>query len=562
MGGNPFVDYLDQFNVLSPNHAKIYDEYTHDESSKEYNYNFTIPTKVEQHLTDIFTNNPQSVILTGNAGDGKTRLCRIVHNLFSKDSLTVWPNEGIVEIPFSYGKIRILKDLSELKDNVILEELSNLQTYINSNHAERTYYLIAANEGKLSKFLSRHEELSELRKEVKLRFESHINNTELFSIINLLDVTSSVYVERVLEEWNAEYNWSPCNSCAKKNRCVIYHNHLKTSKKDVQAKIVEQYRLLDYLETHITMREMLIHISYMLTGGYVCEDIRNADWKELETQTKKVYYQNFYGHEAPKDAFNEMYALKVFKTLDPGNYSLSSIDDFIINGDISGDSELSHAHNELFNEELDLQFGFFSKRLKIYRDHNKDNTDTFISDWINKLRRKVFFELTDEKLINTRQLLPYEYIDEYTSLFGNPQKQTHIKKDLINGLNRAFSNRLVKSGKSLFATTENLMIYESFKNKQVRIEEEDERMEIDYKPSRFILKIEETKLTLNLSLFEYLIRLNGGGTHNILQQEVDILIETFKNELIKISVPEEFTLNILRLDKNVGLYVEDEIDLP
>src|SRR5699024_892641 len=127
-----------------------------------------------------------------------------------------WPNKGIVEIPFNYGKIRILKDLSELKENVILRELKDLQTYINSNHTVGVYYLIAANEGKLTKFLSRHDELSDLRTEVKLRFESHLNNTELFSIINLLDVTSSVYVERVLQEWNDESNWLPCNGCAKK----------------------------------------------------------------------------------------------------------------------------------------------------------------------------------------------------------------------------------------------------------------------------------------------------------------------------------------------------------
>src|SRR5699024_2736529 len=149
------------------------------------------------------------------------------------------------------------------------------------------------------------------------------------------------------------------------------------------------------------------------------------------------------------------------------------------------------AHKGLFNEDLDLQYGFFSKRLRIYRDHNKDNKDTFITDWIYKLRRKVFFEVGDENLINTSQLLPFEYINEYTSLFGEQQKQTHIKKDLITGLNRAFSNRLVKNGKNLYATTENLMIYDSFRIKRVRIEEENDRKEIDYKPSKFILSIED-----------------------------------------------------------------------
>ena len=363
--------------------------------------------------------------------------------------------------------------------------------------------MIAANEGKLTKFLSNYDELLMLRQEVKLRFFSHNNNSEMFSVINLLDVTSSVYVERVLEEWNKEENWSPCYTCGEKNRCVIYHNHKKTSQEHVQRRIVNQYRLLDFLQTHITMREMLIHISYMLTGGYTCKDIHNAGYIELEEQTRKVYYQNFYGYEAQKDAFSEMQALKVFKGIDPGQYSHSSLDDFIINGDISGDSEIEQVHNDLFNEELDMQFGYFKKRLIIYRDHNKDSNDDLIEQWIEKLRRKVYFEVPEDFTIDRTALLPYKYLNEYAELFESQSKQAQIKRDIIKGLNRAFSKRLVESGSYLYATTENLMIYGDFKPKEMSIDQEPERNDIDHNPSKFILSVGEFDLPLNLSVFEY-----------------------------------------------------------
>ena len=130
MSENTFVQYLDQFNVLSPNHAKIYDEYTHDQES-EHTYSFSIRTKIEEFLIKTFNENPQSIILTGNAGDGKTRLCRLVYDHFSNETLKQWPNSGIVDISFPNGTLRIVKDLSELKEEVIFEELLKLRSIFN-----------------------------------------------------------------------------------------------------------------------------------------------------------------------------------------------------------------------------------------------------------------------------------------------------------------------------------------------------------------------------------------------------------------------------------------------
>jgi hypothetical protein len=561
MYGNPFVDYLDQYNVLSPNHAKIYDEYTYDHGKESYT--FKINTKIEEHLIKIYQEDPHSIILTGNAGDGKTRLCRLVHDSFSRTNLHQWPDTGIVNISFEKGTIRIVKDLSELKEDIILRELLSLQESIQNNHENNIFYLIAANEGKLTKFLSQHHVLSDLRQWVASRFNSHKDNNSIFSVINLLDVTSSVYVEKVLTEWNREDNWSHCSSCPIRNRCIIHLNHERTSKEHIQKRLVEQYRILDFLGYHITMREMLIHISYLLTGGYNCKDINDADYLALEEQSKKPYYQNFYGHEIDKEAFTEMRALKIFKELDPGDQSISIIDDFIFNGDISGQDEIEYIHKELFNSELDMQFGYFKKRLNMYRDHNKESDDNLIDEWINKLRRKLFFEMKNDVFQNRLALLPYQYIQDYGDMFEKPHKQAQIRKDLINGLNRAFSKKLVTPLNQLHATNENLMIYSSYNNRQLSIVQEDTRKDIDHLSSKFYLVVEdEVALPLNLSLFEYLMRLNSGDTHNVLKQDVEILIDTFKNELIRISEADPYTLNILRYEKNNGLYIEDEILIP
>ncbi|MED4072275.1 ATP-binding protein [Priestia endophytica] len=562
---NSFVDYLDQFNVLSPNHSKIYDEYTYDKGKDSYT--FTIETRVESYLREIFASNPQSVILTGNAGDGKTRLCRSVYNFFDEQGLVDWPESGIIEVEFQHGKIRMVKDLSELTEDIILTELRSLQNNIVNNHEHKVYYLIAANEGKLTKFLSQNNELTYLREAVKQRFKSHESNDGTFSIINLLDVTSSLYVEKVLDEWNKESNWSVCDACPKQKACIINLNHQRSSQKVVRDRLVEQYRFLDYLGSHITMREMLIHISYLLTGGLTCKDVLDANYEELKVQLDKPYYENFYGHNVEHEAFSDMRAIKLFRELDPGKYSDSSIDDFIVNGDISGSEELEALHEGMFDDSLDLYLGYFKKRLDIYRNHNKDSNDTLIEDWIEKLRRKFYFEFPSEEFFNRKNLIPFKFVGDFDELFGDPRKQGSVRADLMTGINRAFSKKLVDSKVPLVATSENLMIHSTIVSGQIRLLEENERKDIDHRSSKLFFVIrrmgKDAKLPLNLYVFEYLMRLSSGDTHNILREDVEILLDTFRNELIKGTEPDPYayTLDILRLDKDKGLYVQDDIQI-
>jgi len=561
MTENQFINYLNQYNVLSPNHSKIYDEYTNDSNSELFS--FTIDTKIEDHLKTLFEKNPGSVILTGNAGDGKTRLCRTIYNHFNQQKLQDWPDDGIIDVPIDNEKtIRIVKDLSELKDEVIERELIHLQTNIQNNHEEGIYYLIAANEGKLTKFLSQNSNLDFLKIGVRERFSNYHNNTSQFSLLNLMDVTSSLYVDKVLDEWNKEEYWTPCSACSKRDTCIIYFNHKKTSLELVKERLVEQYRLLDYLGTHITMREMLIHISYVLTGGFICKDIHNREIEDFQNQMSKPYYENFFGNGIEHEAFAEMGAIKIFKEFDPGNYSDSKIDDFIINGDLSSLEKLEDIHANLFNEDIDLQRGYFRKCLELYRNHSNDSNEDFIDQWIYKLRRKFYFEFPVEEFFDRKNLIPFSYINSYESLFNDRARQAHIRKDLITGLNRAFAKKLVEPKSELLATNENLMIHSIFKTSQLKIEEEDCLEELDHRSSKFYLKVENLSIPMNLYLFEFLMRLRAGDTHNVLKENVEILIDTFKNELIKLSEPDPYLLNILRYEKDKGLYIRDEIEIP
>lgn len=556
---NSFVQYLDQFNVLSPRHAKIYDEYTLSEDL----YKFSIDTKIEHFLLHLFDDSPRSVIMTGNAGDGKTRLCRTVFEKITGQPLAQWPTSGIVDVPFDKGTLRIVKDLSELTDSVIYEELKCLQAVIEADHSSRFYYLIAANEGKLTKFLTQNPSLKALSDLVNERFLDHHRNDSRLHLVNLQDVTSSIYAGRIMEEWNREGNWVACESCSQKANCIIHLNHRRMSRESIRSKLIEQYRLLDCLGIHVTMREILIHISYVITGGLTCEQVLQADYRDIEEQAKRAYYDNFYGVHMLENGSGELGAIRYFRRLDPGQLSISSVDDYLLNGDISGDPQIVSKHQTLFDEEIDLLFGYYRKLIEMYRTQNPDQDSMAIFEQMPKFRRKYFFESEEQEGSIREKLVPYLHFYRFVDSLTNKQTLASIRKELIQGLNHAFSRKLISRDETqLFVVNENLMIHESFSASQVKLFVDEERSDIDYLPSKIYITVNrDTKLEVKLPVFEYLLRLAGGGLFITLRQEVDILLSTFKNDLINRSELDEFSLQIFAVDPNKGVYVPYQIDI-
>lgn len=555
---NHFIQYLDQFNVLSPSHSKIYDEYT---NSKD-KYCFSIQTKIECFLLDIFNNEPRSVIMTGNAGDGKTRICRSIYESITKQPLLKWPETGIVEIPFQHGTLVIVKDLSELTEIVIYEKLSHLQQQIEEKHEGNIYYLIAANEGKLTKFLSRNDSLKMLSESVEKRFLDHKQNDTQLHLVNLQDVTSSIYANMIMKEWTSDEYWSECKSCRKASNCIIRLNYNRMSQSHVRERLVEQYRLLDCLGIHVTMREILIHISYVITGGLTCDEVLNADYKMIENQSKRAYYNNFYGIEMPSNGY-EQGAVQYFRRLDPGQLSISSIDDYLLNGDISGESDTMLKHAELFDEEIDLLFGYYRKLIEVYRSQGIDRDSSGIVELMPMFRRKYFFESSEQEGNIRQKLVPYMHFYTFAESLSDKKKRLQIRRELIQGFNYAFSKKLIdRSETQLFAVNENLLIHETLSASQVVLTVDEERSDIDYLPSKLYITVNrDTKLEVKLPVFEYLLRLAGGGLYITLKQEVDILLSTFRNDLISRSEQDEFILQVFSLEPNKGVYTRCEINI-
>lgn len=556
---NPFVSFMHQYDLTTADYSKIFDEHT-----KKIEY--SIDTNINKKIIEELSTSPRSIIITGNAGDGKTRICRNVYDQLVEEEFKGWPESGIAEISYKNYKIRIIKDLSELKNEVIVEELKKLQDSLENNES-KVYFLIAANEGKLTHTLVKYPELNKLKSVVIPQFIS--NNKELemtkeIKVYNLLYASSSIYAEKIVEGWNEEQNWNICNDCSSKNICIINSNHLALSDKTTKNRMMRMYKSLDMNGKHMTMRELLIHLAYTQTGGMACKDIHEASNSEsIQGLAKKSYYENFFGNNLRPEVFEEIGGIQEFKSLDPGYISDSLIDDFLLNGDLSSNEQIKNTHQTLFGKDIDVENGAYYEDVKMYRSNiHGDNVNgvELMNKWFPRLRRKYYFESQDNKKVE--KLIPYRHRYDFISILHRGRIEHSIKVKLVDGLNTFFAKRMVYSpSHQLYVSSDSLLVHQIIGLDQVEFHIQGKNETIDQTGTKLTLSVQGVELAINLVTFEYLMRLSNGGMLNVLREHVEILLNSFRNRLISLKKQDENILQILKFDRIQGAFVLETIEI-
>lgn len=556
---NPFVSFMHQYDLTTADYSKIFDEHT-----KKIEY--SIDTNINKKIIEELSTSPRSIIITGNAGDGKTRICRNVYDQLVEDEFQGWPESGIEEISYDNYSIRIIKDLSELRNEVIVEELKKLQDTLEDDFSN-VYFLIAANEGKLTHTLVKYPELHKLKNIIIPQFTSNnkeFTGTKQIKVYNLLYASSSIYAEKIIEGWNEEENWNICGTCSSRTKCIINNNHVAMSNKTTRNRMMRMYKSLDMNSKHMTMRELLIHLAYTQTGGMTCRNIHEAsDSASIQALAKKSYYENFFGNNLRPEVFEEIGGIQEFKSLDPGFISDSLIDDFLLNGDLSSNEKTRDTHSTLFSKDIDAENGAYYEEVKMYRSNiNGDNVNgvELMNKWFPRLRRKYYFESKDNK--NVEKLIPYRHRYDFIGILHKGKIEHSIKVKMIDGLNTFFAKRMVYSpSHQLYVSSDSLLVHQIIGLDLIDFIVQGKNEKIDQASTTLTLKIQGVELDINLVTFEYLMRLSNGGMLNVLREHVEILLNSFRNRLISLKKQDEDLLQILKFDHSQGAFVLETIEI-
>lgn len=240
------------------------------------NFNIILPQEKEirERISEL-----KFILLTGEAGDGKTRLLRNLNDVLQEQGF------------------QVCMDFSEVNDN----EKKNLIAEIKelAEGKSSTKHIVAANIGIFTKTVLRY--YPELLKELRaVRDDMLIINFERRNLAADQELFQDIARSFLTFDRNSECNET---DCPWRGNCVYKENLIKLTDRGMEGLRV----LCDavYLTGgHITFRELLSLISYMITFGQDCE-MR----KQEREQEGFRYYQIF-------DVVNDP-RLQKFCCLDP-----------------------------------------------------------------------------------------------------------------------------------------------------------------------------------------------------------------------------------------------------
>jgi hypothetical protein len=478
---NGHVARLNRFLPFSVSHDQIYEEYQTDENG------LSLETEAYVYIQRALDSGAKCIVLTGDAGHGKTHLCRKIlekhlgYGLSESRSLLLSHCDGQKSIAphESRGHIgpkplRIHKDFSEI-------DIQSARDFIEFyGDSPNEALVICANEGRLRAVINDSkagkvcENLREIfQKSFKTGLSSqdgqmHIVNLNFQSVASRSHSVEKSLVRRTLREWVIDgRRWnSSCGSCSLSDNCPIKKNRdLLGDDGDVSGTRIEGierlFATVERLGHVITIREMLMLTAYMITGGLTCEKVKTKIEKHPSKgwQHEYAYYNLlFRGPTAiPEDRLHKgIPILTHICRLDPGKTARRTIDDRLLNlGGVFPSGQL----DLLF----EIQFG---TKVKIIDSSNgiddvigspQSRTDlSRESDSVRKvvagLRRRSFFdEAKDAKDMLSR--MGFRYGDDFLAMLEGemlPQSKVKLKNLLVAGLHGIQGLRLSLTETTLY----------------------------------------------------------------------------------------------------------------
>lgn len=241
----------------------------------------------------ITTGRFRLVIVTGNAGDGKTAFLQQVEALFEQNGASVtrlpsrngstWTWEGR-SYETNYDGSQDEEDRSN--DAVLASFLKPFEGDQLSGLAGSETRLIAINEGRLLDFLA-HGPRADAYRGLRRFVKDALGGAEppegaLLVNLNLRAVTAGgvkSLVERQLMQLLQPELWAPCATCSIKKSCPLLHNANTLRDANSGPAVRERVRRLFEVvhlrrRAHITMRDLRSAMSWLLLRDHGCADVK------------------------------------------------------------------------------------------------------------------------------------------------------------------------------------------------------------------------------------------------------------------------------------------------
>jgi hypothetical protein len=582
---NPNIDkFLKIYSqsLISTGNTRGYDEETYTETLLDKNL-----------IPKIFDPATRLVVLTGNAGDGKTAFIQKVENLARARS-AVFDKVTDNGCLFSLNGIEFetLYDGSQdfnMKDN--RDVLSEFFEPLEGSKEPTTSYtkIIAINEGKLRDFILDKRKYEWLGHHVYHYFEEAeyklpeslvFINLNLRTVIDdhsnksIVDLLLDIFLDKGVDSKGI---WAHCSqeNCAYSDRCYINYN-IKTFNNPENGpevrKRLKKILLAVHLkqDKHITMRDIRSVLSYILFNKYNCAQIQK-DLDDGNLILDRFYYNNIFS-SVEKDRI-----LQLLSKLDVASVSNPKLDNFLFFTSPNS-TELS----DLLNHSPASPRTDITHLQKYYDDRPQGTQDDDANRRENagifhvSIRRKLLFEGNDEKMKSKlmagwMDLLPYRaknflLFENFLKTGNDPNNELRNSLTLAISKSERIYSDFVGSEylciRSVNSSNSNTKAFYGFNAATFKVQVPlvgQQANYIEYYPTNMLFKYIEgsAELTISLDLFEILMRIKEGYMPTSSEIKTFFLnLEMFKRRVItknseSVFLTEDDT-NLFKLERKAG----------
>lgn len=537
MTNSDFISYLNTLHNVNANNPSAYTEMVISSPYfKETMVNRPVGDYIQQHLNQ---EKPLFFILTGHAGDGKTAIM-----FQTMQTWGVIPQDGqlkeISDVTMPCGRIcRCVKDFSELESSrrkQLFEELRNCL-------GQGISVFLVANTGPL---ISTFNDIMGDEETARLVGAIDDNNGVCndyngvpIVVINVAAVDNSCFVTPYLDRVLATHLWEPCKECKKAPYCPIYMNYqmMSRGKEHVASFIEKHYIWQQEYGNKLTVRQIVAHLSFTITGGLNCRQVRDSKGFRF----RHLCSNRFFGYRGIKP--------------DVKAASVKAIADIL---DFGYDQKRLKADEELFINGEYSCFDSFTRNIL-----EEDAVDSHYRDgWQQAVRRAYIFlniESREEKCRQLDQDIFSRWFPRYLELRKGAASSFQDKDLLTDALKMLFLGSL-QSGQAIPVTMSRgesspqcvQLVYDTVLKNNIKLipEKIEDFSNVPRKRLRIEIKGQKLSTPLSLPLINHFEEMRRGAIQTYIDPQLSQGIDSLRAQIIALSQTDAQEIQLLVMSQN------------
>lgn len=554
---NPFVSYLLTLYSQSP-HTNAGTRGLDDLGRRTY-----VPTLLDEGLMpDVLAGRFRLVLITGNAGDGKTAFLQQLEakageqaQLVSSEALPNGRRLQTAQRTFLTNYDGSQDEEARGNDEVLRAFFQPFQGANPDAWPTIETRLIAVNEGRLVDFLQTERVafpalLRLVEEGLRTGADAQgvaVVNLNLRSVVAQGESAEDSILERQTRLLTDLKFWGACQSCDLKDRCYALHNAQTFQDRTAGPQVLERLKTLYTLthlrgRLHITLRDLRSALAFMLTSARDCGEIHALYAEGRRGEIAAGFYFNAW-MGAESSTVDRL--LTLLRAVDVGAAADPRLDrslDFV--SPTQDRSRFGFADRGTFDHEVlralydDLPRDFSGKPTP----HRAETHRRYVA----MARRRAFFERRD---VGWRAMLPYRSGDRMLKMVRREVMPEGVLPELLQAINRgeglldpariggslALQVRQVERG-----TIRSYRLYDAHRFHLAVRDAASRARFVEHMPDALVLSFDpalasgggQAELIINLDVFEMLERLNHGYRPSLEEEQGYYLsLAVFKNIL-------------------------------